>query len=479
MSSSPCAQGFDISSQQDISTKFTELRQCYGDVGPPFVNFINIDSPTTDLAFPARLWTQNVTVTGFQNLLLNLSGAQSVEALYIEDFYNASLVLPFDDYLSTVGAVVLNSSNQATEVERQVNVYGNATGQWIQTNGSYTTLHDIEFLDKIYAETSQILSFPKLSNVIYLESNAGNFYFPQLSVASNATFTSHIIPANLPQSLQVTHNLTIRHNGGERFTSLKLDGTVTSDYEWNIQSVGTDFVVSEISNATIILSNLTSVGNSLWVNNSVNSTFAFPDLRNVGTLVMEGNGNSPLPGDLRSLEFADSIVLKGPIDTSSSGNIFPSLKLVKGSVTIEVWNDDFNCSKLVSQQMDGLIGHLSCNGTDINMPVMPSQAPQTGAANKGLSQGAWAGIGVGIAIFVIGLAALLIWAFLYFRSRIRQMEKQHTSSDASHTTFGADESAPRQSPVEANGHKSFNPVELYGTRSPVEVDASTLPSEVP
>jgi hypothetical protein len=86
------------------------------------------------------------------------------------------------------------------------------------------------------------------------------------------------------------------------------------------------------------------------------------------------------------------------------------LKYVSGSVTIEAWNSDFNCSKLVSQWYDGIIHNLYCNGTN-NATTVRSNA------SHGLSDNAWAGIGVSIGVIATGAIIAVVWLFLHYRRR--------------------------------------------------------------
>lgn len=82
-------------------------------------------------------------------------------------------------------------------------------------------------------------------------------------------------------------------------------------------------------------------------------------------------------------------------------------------MTIEAWND-FNCSKLISQQRNGVINNLVCNGTSGETSIPNS---------TGLSQGAWAGIGVSIGLVVIGGVSAVIWLILYFRRLVRNLHQ--------------------------------------------------------
>lgn len=90
-------------------------------------------------------------------------------------------------------------------------------------------------------------------------------------------------------------------------------------------------------------------------------------------------------------------------------------------MTVEAWND-FDCSKLQSQHSDDVIKNLDCNGTSSG--TVPNEVGETSA--MGLSKGAWVGIGVGIAVFVILSVSAIIWLLLYFR---RLLKNTHGRSE--------------------------------------------------
>lgn len=111
---------------------------------------------------------------------------------------------------------------------------------------------------------------------------------------------------------------------------------------------------------------------------------------------------------------------------STGPNIFPALKLARGNVTIEAWNEDFNCSKLVSQWNNGLIHQLSCNGTDNGTSHAPAPSPSHALSNTTgsftLSLGASVGIGVGSGLFGIGLIAAVAWLLFHYKHRLDKLE---------------------------------------------------------
>ncbi|KAI0533633.1 hypothetical protein GGR58DRAFT_521252 [Xylaria digitata] len=150
--------------------------------------------------------------------------------------------------------------------------------------------------------------------------------------------------------------------------------------------------------------NLTSSSNvdlSLIASNNTNCALSFSKLSEVeGNVSITDNSDTMVPWfpDLRR---AANIHLRGNIDTSQGPNIFPALTTVPGTVTVEAWNADFNCSQLVKQMQAGIIRNLVCNGTD---------GTQSGAdsGSSTLSVGAWTSASAGIGIIVLQIA-ITVW----------------------------------------------------------------------
>ncbi|RYP28515.1 hypothetical protein DL767_007194 [Monosporascus sp. MG133] len=134
---------------------------------------------------------------------------------------------------------------------------------------------------------------------------------------------------------------------------------------------------------------------------------------------MRNNTDSTLSGEFLHLEEAESIYLNGIIDTTVGFNTFPSLKRVKGSVMVETWNKEFNCSKLVALHQGGIINDLCCNGTD-NGTLATAETANEMASPDAISQGAWAGIGVGGGLLFLGVLAAVTCFIL--RSRCRKAQ---------------------------------------------------------
>lgn len=159
---------------------------------------------------------------------------------------------------------------------------------------------------------------------------------------------------------------------------------------------------------------------------------------------------------------------------------------MQNSVVIEAWNPEFNCSRLVSQQIQGIISHLYCNGTDngnttSSSTPTPSDTPNT---TGGLSSGAWAGIGVGTGIFVLGLVGLVAWAILHFRSKIRSLEERGKLT----TGVSTPESKEEAMDLAYHPQGNYPPVEMDALRDPAEMpaprvileaDAATPSAEAP
>ncbi|RWA07523.1 hypothetical protein EKO27_g7582 [Xylaria grammica] len=193
-----------------------------------------------------------------------------------------------------------------------------------------------------------------------------------------------------------------------------------------IITIGSNASLTSNSNFPLDLTSLTTLGDTLSVINNTNCSLNFDALTRARALVLLDNVNTTLPA-FPALERVSDVHLRGNIITSSGPNIFPSLKFAPGAVIVEAWND-FNCSKLVSQQREGIINSLIChgtnNGTDDGTGNMTANGA-TGPVSSGssLSAGAWAGIAVGIAIAVLGGSAVT-WLILRFRRNLNNLRKQ-------------------------------------------------------
>ncbi|KAI0205091.1 hypothetical protein F4808DRAFT_473200 [Astrocystis sublimbata] len=201
------------------------------------------------------------------------------------------------------------------------------------------------------------------------------------------------------------------------------DRAFTTQYEFDrIETIHSDLNVTSFSNLQVTFDGLTEVGATLSLFNNTNCTFTFDQVSSAVDLIMVDNVDTMLPL-FPKLQNVDNIHIRGNIDMSTGPNIFPALMLARGNVTIEAWNEDFNCSKLVSQWNDGLIHQLTCNGTSNGTSNAPP--PSVGSGLFGI--GALAGIGVGSGLFGIGLIVGVAWLFLHHKYRLDKLElaQQH------------------------------------------------------
>ncbi|KAI1811234.1 hypothetical protein GGS20DRAFT_564018 [Poronia punctata] len=341
-------------------------------------------------------------------------------------------------------------------------------------NFKFSLCDNIELFD--ISESIQVLSDDIIDMPSILTDNCGSFVqlFDKVRTIMFLEITTshpqdHCI-FKLPK-LSSIRGINITHVGGrfslgpsnESWPGYELEGTIQVNDSIRIQSTSTignpftqfDFgpigtianflLLDSDANATFNFAGLTNVGLNLSVSNhretyclfdrlvnveylsiynSTNSFFSFEQLERVRSLTILDNIKTTVPLFPR-LERAVDIHLRGNIDTSGGPNIFPSLTLVSGSVVIEPWNEDFNCSKLVSQWRDNVIHTLKCNGTDNGTET--TQTPSRGSTR--LPSSTLAGIGVGSGIFGLGIVVALIWLCLRLRRRLRALETAHKRGD--------------------------------------------------
>ncbi|KAI1826129.1 hypothetical protein F4861DRAFT_537242 [Xylaria intraflava] len=256
-------------------------------------------------------------------------------------------------------------------------------------------------------ESDTCLDFPALESVSDLHLTGGNsascFRLGKLTSVANFTLTSigpsEVSFGQMPLSLIDTLILE---------SSVVDPSAPDPTLEFGpLATVGGSAFVTSNANGHIDLGNLNNVKGNLSISNNRNCTFNFDHLGDVDSLLLMDNPNTTLPS-FPSLLRANNIHLRGYIETD---DIFPALLGVSNTVTIEAWNDDFNCSKLASQQQAGTINQLSCNGTDSTYTAATS-SPSSSPSDNGLSPGAKAGIGVGVTIGVLGAAIIIVWLVL-------------------------------------------------------------------
>ncbi|KAI1753100.1 hypothetical protein F4782DRAFT_97792 [Xylaria castorea] len=193
-------------------------------------------------------------------------------------------------------------------------------------------------------------------------------------------------------------------NGSLMADSLYLSPKNSSSYTPSLDFVSSIRYYANLtssSNVDLSLDKVETLGGNLIASNNTNCTLSFSKLSEItGNISMTDNPDTTLPWfpDLRR---AANIQLRGNIDTSQGPNIFPALTTVPGTVTIEAWNSDFNCSQLVKQMQAGIIHDLVCNGTD------GTKSDMSGGSSR-FSGGTWTGVGVAIGIVVLQIA-ITVW----------------------------------------------------------------------
>lgn len=262
------------------------------------------------------------------------------------------------------------------------------------------------------------ISVFKISEDDYADSRASRFLawytFPSLQTIGNLTIPSpKQIHINSPQ-FSIDDTLDIGGSGHRDDSNMHEE----PEYLGEVMTIGGNLLIHNVSDTDFIFDELTSVRDSIVIYGVTNCKFEFGKLTELTHLAMYDFDETSMPGDFFRLEEADTIHLNGIIDTS---NIFPSLKRVTGTVTVEPWNEDFNCSNLAQMYQDGIINELRCNGTNngtISDVGVNNNSP-TANGTPTLSPGAWAGIGIALGLVVAGTVGAIVWFVLRKRRAAR------------------------------------------------------------
>ncbi|KAK8015531.1 hypothetical protein PG991_008419 [Apiospora marii] len=274
----------------------------------------------------------------------------------------------------------------------------------------------------IYAQSSSA-QFPKLVTVSdYLligSSLVGNTNFPSLKDVgklriSNQTSYGYNMLAE-EDSTGPLPDLAVRE-------SVIIEGQIRGQ----IRTKGDD-----LNPKNLVLNQLTTVGEDLNItkNNGV-AKMSFSRLEDVKRLYIKDNLGSVVPGDFSRLTTANLIHVNGVLDNNTV--LFPRLSSAN-EVRIEAWNPEFDCSWLVRMRDLGKIAVLSCNGTngtyespkdDSTSSVNPTNPTTSSSSSGGLSTGAFAGIGTGVGVSVLGVLAVLVWFILRYRRKLRGLAEE-------------------------------------------------------
>ncbi|KAI1116722.1 hypothetical protein F5Y14DRAFT_406360 [Nemania sp. NC0429] len=408
-----------ITNQSDIDSGSLSSCQAYA------TQFINIVNATEELNFTNLTKTDYITVTQSPQLkILNfprlelLMGLSVVEANTLSSIYlrqlrsDAPRILPDQYSLGNVTSIKITDCPSLTEID-----IPNAAGLHVLSlhNTPQLTFGNPNLTSIVGIQSSTLLYLPSVGTVQNLNlmgTGTGNsVLLPNLTSAVNFMLDK-VGPGEITFDQQT---ITV-------IDTLSIDSSIVDDFYPSkntldlspIGSVGNNAVITSNANVNIDLSNLDSVKGDLSINNNRNCTFDFGRLGEVINLLLLDNPNTRLRS-FPSLARANTIHVRGYIDTL---NLFPALTSVSDKVTIEAWNADFNCSKLVSQYHESIIPSLSCNGTDNGTDTQgPSSSPTPTPSGSGLAVGPKAGIGVGVAVGVLTAIIVIVW--LVRRSKIR------------------------------------------------------------
>ncbi|KAK8109668.1 hypothetical protein PG999_007805 [Apiospora kogelbergensis] len=216
---------------------------------------------------------------------------------------------------------------------------------------------------------------------------------------------------------------------------------------WDNDPRQQELLTVNIYHHPMIFPALYRVGGDLNITkNSGIPEMSFSSLTGVKRLHILNNPNSTVPGDFSALEDADFIHINGKMNTYVEGThamrlpanarnstinpaLFPRLNRA-AEVKIEAWNPDFDCSRLVHMNNAGIIGYLSCNGTNGT-----TGDDRSGGSNSstpleaGLSRRASLGIGVGVGVLALGVIGVLAWLIKSYRRKLRAVTTTKSGGD--------------------------------------------------
>ncbi|KAI1376824.1 hypothetical protein F4677DRAFT_75467 [Hypoxylon crocopeplum] len=337
-----------------------------------------------------------------------------------------------------IDKVTLSSYSLDDDDEAPAVLIRNATGTL-----NFTTLARAFRIEVSTSPQLEVLDFPLLESLLDL-----SVYKAQsLSSISMPRLTNRDPVVELPgvTGAQAFHlNIT----GSPSLSELNLPELTNIDHL-------TLFDIGDSLPNFLNMANIISAGN-VSVTNNTSCTIDFDHLTEVGNLFITDNSNTTLP-IFPALARVENIHLRGYMNTSLGSNIFPALDLASGTVTVEPWGN-FDCSKLISQQRNGIIHNLICNGTDNGTNNGTVNGTGNGMGNgtgngagngtgngtsngtdndtnspsAGLSQGAWAGIGVSIGVVVIGGIVTAVWFAVRWRRLYKDLSERLTHPQEDH-----------------------------------------------
>ncbi|KAJ2992828.1 hypothetical protein NUW58_g2036 [Xylaria curta] len=400
--------------------------------------YVSVRNATNILNFTGLTVASRIDVTHSPQLrVLDFPQLKRLDSLFVNEANDLSSV--FLQQLSSLPPKIYDDGSYSLGDSSAINITGSPSLTQIDLQAA-TGLHVLALRDVLRLSSSLN---PNITSVVILESNACAGLPALASVRNLHLIGRHITNCFQLAGLTSVLNFTLTNIGPREITfgqtalavtdTLVLESSVVDPSYLDstldlspVTSVGGNAFITSNENLHIDLDTLDSVKGNLSINNNQNCTFSFNHLGEVGNLLLTDNLNTVLPS-FPSLARANNIHLRGHIDQS---NIFPALTRVSGTVTIEAWNDDFNCSKLTSQHQEDIISNLNCNGTNNGTQassggLAPSPTPPP--PDNGLSQGVKAGIGVGVTVGVLGAAIALVWLILRFKIRVKELSQRRSA----------------------------------------------------
>ncbi|KAI0537756.1 hypothetical protein GGR58DRAFT_331191 [Xylaria digitata] len=415
--------GINVTSQDDIETGILSKHRCF--------ELINVYDAKGSLNFTNISFIDNIIIFDSPDLeILNfpeLSGLGYFKA----------------DNVGSLIRISMPSLAQEVFVDGYWSIANTGfaiTGAPVLREFDYGDLTELRLVTLI---NSGDLAFPGIESIYFLEADR-NIRFPDLTTSISVAVSSTQLDVTSNQFPQLTtlSSLALEDshgyisggivpfhpnvfNGSLSLRSLAFDPAPYALFPVSLDFEGTETVklnttVESNTNIDIYLGDLVTIGGNFSFINNTNCTLNLDKLSSVGDLIMMDNINTTIPS-LPNLKAANNVHLRGYIDPTLGANLFPALNYASGTVTVEAWNSDFDCSKLASQYRDSVIHNLNCNGTDRSTTASPTGASPTTSAqgnpSHGLPDGAWAGISVGIGAIVLGSIIAAAWLFLHYRRR--------------------------------------------------------------
>ncbi|RYC54608.1 hypothetical protein CHU98_g11600 [Xylaria longipes] len=373
----PCDRNFTITHQTDIDDG--PLVLCLGSENTN----INIRNATRTLTFSNLTKTDGIDVQNspqleilnFPNLrrthYIEISQATSLTNVSFPRLRNCSGInnLPFFD-LTINGTRSLKSfALPDSSCIKNLVLSDIRPSNWTALDPDWTVSPEFaswnisDALD-VYIDACIPLSSLKSALNLGISVQDCGFGLDELTSVANFSLANVTGSSFLSAPLQIQENMLLE-------SSIRLDSVYFAENPSYVQAdsipldlvgtIGGDLNITSNGNLHIAYDNLTEVGKSLSIRNNTNCTFNFDKFSVVNTLIFADNVDTKLPQFI-SLERAQNIHIHGLMDLSTGPNILPALIDVAGNVTVEPWNDDFDCSKLVSQWKDQIIHNLKCNG---------------------------------------------------------------------------------------------------------------------